>query len=85
MSAQSPPSDWLKFIAPFLIGFAGTLLGAGIAWGVATQRQAESDRRLTTVEVNLSTLQKQVNDDRVFLAGQLGEIKAKLDNIQSNK
>lgn len=72
---------FLKQMIPFLVGLGGTLIGAGVAWGVATQKMDEFDRRITTVESGISTLSKQVNDDRVYLAGQLGEIKAKLDNL----
>jgi hypothetical protein len=82
--------DILKVAVQLLVGLLGALLGSGIAWGVTQQKMADFERRITSSEIKIEAVNTQLNEkidsvntqantDRVYVAGQLGEIKAKLD------
>lgn len=71
--------DIIKLAIQLVVGLLGALLGSGIAWGVTQQKLTDFDRRLSVQEARADALNNQVNTDRVYMAGQLGEIKAKLD------
>lgn len=80
--SENRTQDWVKLLTTPLIGLVGSLIGGGVMWGIATTRINEIERRTNVNENDISKIQEQQTLDRVYLAGELGQIKAKLDALQ---
>lgn len=78
---EKPQSKYISAALSLLPGLFGSLLGGAISWGVATQKLNDFERRISKNEENISEFVKQQTIDRVYIAGELGQIKAKLDSL----
>ena len=83
MSTDRP--NYVALLMNMAPGLAGALLGGAVSWGVAQQKMDDFERRIGANELRTAAIEKQQNDDRVYLAGELGQIKAKLDSLNSVK
>jgi len=74
-------SKYISLAVSLLPGLFGSLLGGAISWGVATQKLNDFERRISKNEASIAEITKQQTLDRVYIAGELGQIKAKLDSL----
>lgn len=81
MSTERP--NYVAFALNMAPGLIGALLGGAASWGVAQQKLDDFERRIGVVEVRQTVTEAQVNDMKAYMAGQFGEIKAKLDHLSA--
>lgn len=83
---RTGPSGWLSFTATVGASLLGSVVVMAISWGRAEARHDALERRVSTNESSIGTLQREQNEQGRALAGLEPELRAinkALDNIQA--